>query len=86
MVEGILFVIIVLYFVISEWLEDRKKIASIPEIEYEIKVLIEKEKKLIDWKKQVSDNVISYREKYEDDKKRKIYFAKKRKRQIRKFY
>jgi len=80
-----LFVLYLIYSVVNEILRDRKNIASIPNIEKDIEMLKKKNIELLNKKAKIDPNVLAYREKYENDRQRKIYYANKAKKRFRRY-
>lgn len=80
-----LFFTYIIYLVIARKLQDKKNINSIPKLEQDINELKETNAKLVNVDSQIYKNVIAYREKYESDRQRKIYYANKSKKRFRRY-
>jgi hypothetical protein len=68
------------YLLITEWLETKKNIASLPLLEEKVLALEKMEQKLQDDLKKIPHNIGMFRRWEEDDKQRKIYFSQQQKR------
>ena len=64
----------------SEYTKDKKNIKNIPKFKEDIKKLTNENKILQNEFNNISKNIILYRNYYEANRKRKSYFASKRKR------
>jgi len=79
------FLVFYIFSSITDWLKERKEIASIPQLEQDVLNLKETNRELLKIDEQIESNVIGYREKHESDRKRKIYFANRTKKRFRRY-